>query len=346
MSLLILVREGVMKILLALVLGIAVALPAVIAAAAEPDLYKADAGPYRVQETKTEWRDESRDREIPVKIYAPKDADGARPTIIVSHGLGGSREGLAYLGRHWASHGYVAVHLQHAGSDSKIWQGKSKDETLGAMLHAVKDLKAWIDRPLDVRFAIDQVLAGPLKVRSESLSIDHARLAVAGHSFGGWTALASAGITFNPLGVSPPPTNYGDTRLVASISLSGGAFRTVPPIAFDTVRIPTLHMTGTEDRITIGDIRPEEQRNAYGNIRNAPKYLVILDGGDHMIFAGSRQWGGKKNIDARHLAIIRSTTTAFLDSVVNGDGPASVWLANNLFNIGSGVALSEQAVPD
>ena len=333
-----------MKTLLALVLGIAVAWPAVIAAAAESDLYKADAGPYRVQETKAEWRDKSRDREIPIKIYAPKDADGARPTIIVSHGLGGSREGLAYLGRHWASHGYVAVHLQHAGSDLQIWQGKPKDEIGGAMLRAVKNLQAWIDRPLDVRFAIDQVLAGPLKVRAESLSIDPARLAVAGHSFGGWTALASAGITFNPLTVLS--ANFGDSRLVASIALSAGGFRTDPPIAFDTVRIPTLHMTGTEDRIAIGDIRPEEQRNAYMHIRNAQKYLVILDGGDHMIFAGTPRGGSKKNIDARHLSIIKSTTTAFLDSAVNGDGPASVWLANKLSNIGSGVALSEQAVPD
>jgi len=334
-----------MKALLALVLGITVAWPTLIAAAAEPDLYKAGAGPYRVQETKTEWRDESRDREIPVKTYAPKDAAGTLPVIIVSHGMGGSRDSLKYLGRHWASHGYVSVHLQHAGSDLKIWQGKSKTEITGAMRRAVSDIGARINRPLDVRFAIDQVLAGSLGFRSEPFSVDPDRLAVAGHSFGGWTALASAGITFNPTNAFR--ANFGDTRLVASIALSPGGFHTEPPIAFHTIGIPTLHMTGTEDRIeSIVDTRPGEQRNAFDNIRNAPKYLVILDGGDHMIFSGIRYWSVKKKTDARHLDIIKSTSTAFLDSFVNGDVYASLWLSKRLPKVRYGIAHSEQAVPD
>ena len=37
--------------------------------------------------------------------------------IVFSHGLGGTRDGYEYLGRHWASYGYVSVHLQHKGSD-------------------------------------------------------------------------------------------------------------------------------------------------------------------------------------------------------------------------------------
>ena len=142
------------------------------------------------------------------------------------------------------------------------------------------------------------------------------RLAVAGHSFGAFTALASAGINFSPLGVSP--TNYGDPRLVASIALSATAFRNQRRGAFDTVRIPTLHMTGTDDRGAVVDTGPEERRNAYDRIRNAPKYLVILDGGDHAVFGGVRR-GSSKSTDKRHWAVIRSTTTAFLDSIVNGD---------------------------
>ena len=334
-----------MKPFVALAVGIAVAWPTVIAAAAEPDLYKVDAGPYGVQETKTKWRDDSRDREILVKTYAPRNAAGVLPVVVVSHGLGGSRDSLKYLGRHWASHGYVSVHLQHAGSDLEIFQGKSKAEIPGAMRRAVSDIGVRINRPLDVRFAIDQVLAGSLRFRSESVSVDPDRLAVAGHSFGGWTALASAGITFNPTYAFR--ANFGDARLVASIALSPGGFLTEPPLAFHTVRIPTLHMTGTEDRIeSIVDTRPEEQRNAYDNIRNAPKYLVILDGGDHMIFSGMRYWSGKKKTDARHLNIIKSTSTAFLDSFVNDDASASLWLSKQLPKVRSGVALSEQAVPD
>jgi dienelactone hydrolase len=331
-----------MKTLLAFLLVIAATWPG-SATAAEPDLYKTDAGPHRVREAKMVWHDESRARDIPVKIYAPRDADGALPVVVVSHGLGGSREGLEYLGRHWASHGYLAVHLQHAGSDVRLWQGKPQAEGRRAMQRAAKDPQAALDRPQDVRFAIDQLLAGPLKVRSDSWSIDPTRLAVAGHSFGAFTALASAGINFSPLGVSP--TNYGDPRLVASIALSATAFRNQRRGAFDTVRIPTLHMTGTDDRGAVVDTGPEERRNAYDRIRNAPKYLVILEGGDHAVFGGVRR-GAAKRTDERHWAIIRSTTTAFLDSIVNGDASATAWLAKQLPNIGAGVALIEQAAPD
>lgn len=331
-----------MKTLLALALCVAAAWPAT-AIAADPALYKTDAGPYRVREVKTTWHDESRARDIPVRIYAPRNTDGALPAIIVSHGLGGSRDALEYLGRHWASHGYVAVHLQHAGSDVRIWQGKPQAEGRRAMQRAAADPQAALDRPQDVSFAINQLLAGPLKVRSDSLSIDPTRLAVAGHSFGAFTALASAGINFSPR--SATPTNYGDPRLVASIALSATAFRGQRPGAFDTVLIPTLHMTGTDDRGAVVDTRPDERRNAYDRIRNAPKYLVILDGGDHAVFGGVRR-GAAKRTDERHWAIIRSTTTAFLDSIVIGDAPAAAWLANKLPNIGAGVALIEQASPD
>lgn len=331
-----------MKAVFALVFGLAAILPLAAAKADEPALYKAEAGSFRVQEAKATWHDDRRDRIIPVKIYAPRDAAGPYPLVIVSHGVGGSREGLAYLGRHWASHGYVAVHLQHPGSDIKIWQGKSPREGRRAIQRAAADPQVALARPLDVRFALDQVLAGPLKVRSDRLTIDPARLAVAGHSFGAFTALASAGITFNPLSVRP--VNYGDDRLIASIALSPTAFRHQNPKAFDTVRMPTLHMTGTDDHGVVGDTRPEERRNAYDRIRNAEKYLVILDGGDHIVFGGVRR-DGTKATDKRHWTLVKSTATAFLDSFVNKDAAATAWLAEVLPNIADGIAGTERATP-
>ena len=332
-----------MKILLALVLAIAVGWPTSSVFAAEPELYKTESGPNRVRVAKASWRDAARDRVVPVKIYAPRAPETALPVILVSHGVGGSRDALEYLGRHWASHGYLSVHLQHAGSDINIWQGKPQAVARRALQEAASSREAAFNRPQDVRFAIDHLLAAPLRLSAKSVNIDPARIAVAGHSYGAFTALASAGIAFNPFGVSK--ANFGDDRLVASIAMSAGAFRAQGDEAFDSVTIPTLHMTGTEDHGVVADTRVEERRNAYDRIRNAPKYLVILDGGDHMIFGGPRR-GAAKRTDRRHLAIIKSTTTAFLDSFVNGDASATEWLANQLPSIGEGVALSEQAVPN
>src|ERR1700722_20103770 len=90
-----------------------------MASVAVADEYKKIAGPREVEELKLEWKDAKRERAVPVKVYLPK-GEGPFPVVIFSHGLGGSRDGYEYLGRHWASHGYVGVHLQHLGSDSSV----------------------------------------------------------------------------------------------------------------------------------------------------------------------------------------------------------------------------------
>ncbi len=62
-------------------------------------------------------KDAKRSREIPIRVYLPTDKTAA-PVVLFSHGLGGNREGSAFLGKHWASRGYVAVFLQHHNSAS------------------------------------------------------------------------------------------------------------------------------------------------------------------------------------------------------------------------------------
>jgi predicted dienelactone hydrolase len=67
--------------------------------------------------------DAKRDRNIPIRVYLPSEKSPA-PVVLFSHGLGGSREGNAYLGTHWAARGYAAVFLQHPGSDTSVWKDK------------------------------------------------------------------------------------------------------------------------------------------------------------------------------------------------------------------------------
>jgi predicted dienelactone hydrolase len=136
--------------------AVCLALLSMSAGARADGIYKAVSGPSRVLEATLEWRDDTRDRVVPVKIYVPETGTGPLPTVIVSHGAGGSREGLAYLGRHWASYGYAVVHLQHAGSDAEIWRGLSQAAAMQAIRRAVADRQAAIDRPQDVHFAVDR----------------------------------------------------------------------------------------------------------------------------------------------------------------------------------------------
>ena len=85
------------------------------AAAAAPESGRAE--PNKVSTRLATWHDADRERDVPVKLYLPTEAEGRWPIVLFSHGLGGSREAAAYLGRHWAGHGYATVFLQHPGSD-------------------------------------------------------------------------------------------------------------------------------------------------------------------------------------------------------------------------------------
>src|SRR6478735_2320363 len=74
-------------------------------------------------------------RQVPLRVFLPSSTAPA-PVVFFSHGLGGSREGNAFMGEHWAARGYVAVFLQHPGSDTSVWQGERPAKAMQAMNEA------------------------------------------------------------------------------------------------------------------------------------------------------------------------------------------------------------------
>ena len=56
--------------------------------------------------------------------------------------------------------------------------------------------------------------------------------------------------------------------------------------AFGSVKIPCLHMTGTEDSSPIGETAKEDRRLPFDHSKAPNQYLVIFNGGDHAIFSG------------------------------------------------------------
>jgi predicted dienelactone hydrolase len=308
--------------------------------------YKSDPGSHEVAVETFDWRDADRDRPVPAKIYYPARGEGPWTVVIVSHGLGGSRDGLSYLGRHWASHGYVSVHLQHLGSDTAVWKGKANP--MQAMREAVADVSNAVARPADVSFAIDQVTTmqegdGPLAGR-----LDLDRVGMAGHSFGAWTTLAVSG-----LGARRPL--FRDTRIKAAIPLSAPAAKPWQRNrAYRHIRIPVLHMTGTRDDSPVTGAKAAERRIPFDRIDGAEQYLVTFEGGDHMVFS-DRRWGtisrepgtsGDPSKDARFHDLIRQATTAFWDAYLKGDDAALRWLAEGGFKAGlAGDGVFEQKRP-
>jgi predicted dienelactone hydrolase len=138
------------------------------------------------------WRDEKRDRDVPVRIYAPKDAEGRLPALVFSHGGGESREAFTYLGSHFARHGYLAVFLTHPGSDRATIDASGK--TGLAAMAALDGIGKFHRRPEDVRFVLDRLLSEDPGSTLLAGRVDSDRLAVAGQCAGATTALAMVGL--------------------------------------------------------------------------------------------------------------------------------------------------------
>lgn len=290
------------------------------------------------------WVDAGRSREIPYRIYAPGNPTGRCPVILFSHGLGGTREGYAYLGSCWASNGYISIHLQHHGSDDAAW--RDSGDVLQTMRRAAADPRHAIDRPRDVSFAIAHL--GSLESNAVLRGrMDTNRIGVAGHSFGAFTALASAGQKFGPRGAT-----LGDPRIKAALAMSAPVPRGGNPEGYRGIRIPVLHMTGTRDESVINDTKAAERRLPFDRIEGVDQYLVTFNGGDHMVFSGVRRpgppaagaetqrtaraeaagfWerslrGGTAAQDEAFHRLIRSGSLAFWDAYLRGDDRAKAWL--------------------
>lgn len=272
------------------------------------------------------WHDAKRDREVPVKIYSPATDDGPFPVVIFSHGLGGTREAYEYLGRYWASHGYVSVHVQHHGSDDRIWRGAGLGNGMAAMRQAVAVANA-INRPRDVSYVIDELERLNREKSSFQHRLDLERLGVAGHSFGAFTALAIAGQLLAP--GTELETSLADRRVKAVIPMSAPVPGNKQRLdeSYANVRIPCLHMTGTRDASPIGDTQPEERRLPFDRSRNSDQYLITFQDGDHMIFSGRRRSSSQQ--DRTFQKLICESSTAFWDAYLRGDDRARAWLTND-----------------
>ena len=98
------------------------------------------------------------------------------PLVVLSHGTGGSAEQMAWLGTALAKAGYIAVAVDHPGNNSH-----APPTAEGFVL--------WWERATDLSEVIDGMLAD----KEFGPRIDTSRVAAAGFSIGGYTALAMAG---------------------------------------------------------------------------------------------------------------------------------------------------------
>src|SRR5476649_172049 len=175
---------------------------------------------------------------------------GAHPLVVISHGFGGNWRNQLWLAADLVRQGYIVAAPNHPG-------------TTTADQRPAQAAQLW-RRPGDVSRAIDRVLAQPERYGAVAAG----RIAVIGHSLGGWTALEAAGARLdtdrlaNDCLAQPQlascrvfqqihaggsdalrqrlAMDWRDRRVAAIVTLDAGLTRGFTPASLNAISIPVL----------------------------------------------------------------------------------------------------------
>jgi len=239
----------------------------------------------------------------PVDVYLPQLRLGQRPpargfpVVVISHGLGSGRDTYTYLAESLARVGIAVVTLDHTGSN---------DEQLTALLagraDTVVDSQEFIRRPQEVSATLDA-----LEQWAMAPAFNLERVGVVGQSFGGYTALALAGATFDRSYLTQACNDPGlsfnlslllqcqmldlDDALPALADGRVGAIFIMNPIGsalfgpqgFGQVEVPLFVVAGSAD--TVAPALPE-QITPFTWLQAPQRYLLVVGAGTHFSVVG------------------------------------------------------------
>jgi len=266
-------------------------------------------------------KDGKRSRDVPIRVFLPKQKTPA-PVVLFSHGLGGSREGSAFLGKHWAARGYVAVFLQHPGSDESVWKDNPPAKRMAAM-RAAAGLENFMLRVDDVRAVLDQLDQWNRSSGNVlSSRLDMKRIGMSGHSFGAVTTQAVSGQRF------VRGAGLTDSRIKAAVIMSPSGARSGgnATLAFDDVKIPWMLLTGTKDTAPIGAADVASRLSVFPALPIGGKYELVLYNAEHSAFTERALPGDSQPRNPNHHRSILALTTAFWDGYLRDDPNARKWL--------------------
>jgi predicted dienelactone hydrolase len=301
------------------------ALVALFALAISVPLARADYDPLKVDSAKPEFhdftvKDAKRTRDIPIRVYLPKGT-GPAPVVLFSHGLGGNREGPAYLGAHWSARGYAVVFVQHPGSDDSVWKDVPAAKRMAAMQKAASTDNLLL-RVADVPAVLDQ-LERWVKEDAHALKgrLELKKVGMSGHSFGAITTQAVSG---QSAAVGKGAT---DARVAAAVLMSPSPPKLGDPKrAFGDVKIPWLLLTGTKDEGLIGGFAPKDRLAVFPALPPGAKYELVFDKAEHSAFGDRALPGETEKRNPNHHKAILATTTAFWDAHLRGASDAKTWI--------------------
>lgn len=211
---------------------------------------------------------------LTVRLYEPAARASCAPLAVLSHGAGGSEEGLEYLAESLSDSGWRVMVPAHAESSRDVLkqlvseEGGLRKGLAPALMRLTGTPAAYQARFSDIHAAVKW---------SEAQCHAPVRM-LAGHSMGAATTLMAAGAR-NLMGIS------GEDRFDGYIALSPqGTGQVFPDKAWSDIRKPVLLITGTEDKALEGSW--ETRLQAYANMPAGCKWQVVIDGASHRNLGG------------------------------------------------------------
>ena len=230
-------------------------------------------------------------------VRGAKPAAGPWPLVVFSHGNGGVRDQSPFLTEWLARNGYVVASPDHVGNTTL----HMKDEWWPSMA-------LW--RPQDIQ-AVIAAMTDKETTEWWAGLVDGDKIGVTGHSFGGYTSLAVAGLDVLKPFLTPAdcddsalpeeskllctevkklgdaPYNFADPRVRVAVPLahagygSVGKWKLLATLEKGAEHIPLVMIGATGDNITriILETRPLYKALA------SPAAMISIKGGSHYSFA-------------------------------------------------------------
>lgn len=303
---------------------------------ADDSAYKVATGPLPVNSAEAvTLTDAKRKREIVVRVNYP-DGKGPFPVIVFSHGFGASKDAFGPISQHWASHGYVCVHPQHADartggkadeagstqSDKKTLRDRLGQGGLGGLNSPGK----LSDRVADVTAVLDALDQIETAIPALKGQLDRKRIGVGGHSYGACVSMLVGGATVEVGGMAK---SFADPRVkcVLPISAAGAGEYGLSKDSWNRFAVPALYVTGTKD------IRPGHdpgwRKEPFDGSPAGDKFFLNIEGANHFSFGGGPSGGRLAALGGRmesFTPLVKTATVAFWDAYLKDDDKAKEYL--------------------
>ncbi|GAB3431338.1 alpha/beta hydrolase family protein [Actinophytocola sediminis] len=227
----------------------------------------------------------------------------SRPLVLLSPGFTNSRATLSSLAEDLASHGYVVAVIDHTYENRAMTfpDGRLTECAACEVDHQPGfGAKLVTGRAADASFVLDELTDPGTRSRAVKL-IDPSRVAMAGHSAGGASAV---------------PSMVGDARIQAGIDIDGSTHVEIPEPGLAR---PFLFL-GSMDGYVPGEPSPYEDWERDWTQLTGWKRWLMVTGTVHPSFTDLGVFAGQLGIDLgasidseRALDITRTYVRAFLD---------------------------------